>query len=213
MPDRHSNPSSPRTRLDLDLESAVPAPLMQAAAAVAALLARTGRATDEALAAPLQSRAALERTAAALEESARLTSGIEPCVRVLLDSLADGLTAQRDRSEALRARAEELTARRLSYEELLERYSALGRAAEEVHRLLHAFVATGDARALPTTSLAEVEDAVSRLAGGAARAGEAAREREFDDLAREADVLREQLEEARHRLRAAAERYAAVPLQ
>jgi hypothetical protein len=184
--------------------------LRDAAAALDGLLVRAAAATDAALAEPLATRAALERTAAALEESALLTGQVEPLVRALLDALAGQLGAQRDRGEALRARAEELAARRRSYEELVRGYAALGSAAGEVHRLLQAFGAEGGG--LPTASLREVEEALARLIEGAVRAADAARESEFEDLAGEADHLRRQLVDARDQLSAAAERFAGAPL-
>jgi len=187
--------------------------LERAAAAVETLLDQAGRASDEALAAPLASRAELERCAAALEESARLSAGVEPVVRTLLDALAARLTVQKDRGEELRARAEELAARRVAYEELLQRYSSLGGAAREVHGLLQSFGNSGELHRLPTTSLAEIEAALSRLIQGATRAGEAAREQEFEDLAGEAEFLRRELSNARGSLRAAAERFSGAPLQ
>ncbi len=52
-----------------------PGALEAAAAALEALLAEASRAGDAAVSEPLQSRAALERTARALEESARATGG------------------------------------------------------------------------------------------------------------------------------------------
>lgn len=184
--------------------------LRTAAEAVSGLLQQAARATDEALTGPLLSRAALERTALALEASARATAGIEPAVRTLLDVLAAGLAEQQARAEALRARAEELTARRRSFEELLLRFTALGSAAQQVHALLRTFSTAGEA--LPTTSLSDLEEAVARLVGGVTAAGEDAREREFEDLAAETDRLQAELSRAREHLRAAAARFAGAPL-
>jgi hypothetical protein len=183
--------------------------LVEAAQALQEELERLAAISREAQRLPLSSRKNLERTAERLGELARADERIGPLVQRLLAAVSDVAGRQGADAEKLHARAEELQRRRATYLELVERYTALGRGAQDLNRRLQGLPRLSDreaAQALDVTALEAVRAEVTLLAGGARAMAEAARAADFEELAVDAEAVRQALLAAKNRLNLLAER-------
>jgi hypothetical protein len=97
------------------------------------------------------------------------------------------------------ARAHEIAARRTRYVELVQKMGALGGEAREVNVALQAADKTRE-------SVLSVQEKLARIAEGAEELGKLAAAEELEDLSRQADSLRMQLQGARNKLNLLAEK-------
>lgn len=185
----------------------------------AALALESGFAEVEALIAaaqrlPLTSQKNLEKTGAALTELSKVEERLQPLLNALLRAL-DGLRfSQQGSVEALKARVQEFQERRAAFEAIAARYEAIGRDAERLNKDVQAFTAqskSAEAGADGAPSVQGIVDELGRLFGIAAEIRTDAQAAEFNELAHEADALRQQLGSARHRLSLIAEKSGASP--
>ena len=99
--------------------------------------------------------------------------------------------------------------------QLLERYADLGRASGDLNALVQAFAGTSRGEGTPPDadppSLEAVQQTLSVLVDRAAAVGQAAEQEDFEDIARQADSLRQQLLSARNKLNLLAARHARSP--
>ena len=87
-------------------------------------------------------------------------------------------------------RAEEIAGRRKEFAEVLQRMAGLGLMAKEVQEALKAGAAAVD----------EVQSRMQRIADEAADIGRIAQEKEMEDVARQAEGLRQQILAARNKV-------------
>lgn len=178
-------------------------PLVEAAELLDEELQRVGALSREAQRLPLVSRKNLERTGERLAELARADERIGPLLQRLLAAVSEIAARQQEDGARLEARAGELQRRRETYQRLLERYAALGAAAQELNQGLQALPRPRDAggpHAVDADALERVRAEVSALVASAAAMSEAARAEDFEELARDADGLRQALLAARNKL-------------
>jgi chromosome segregation ATPase len=130
----------------------------------------------------------LERATEALQRAAESQDRITAQVRKLIEAVAAARQKQEADAAALMARAQEIAGRRSQINGLLQRMGALGQMAKEVQELLKS---------------GKIEDVQARMDQVAQTAGEIGRdaaEQEMEDLARQADVLRQQVLAARNKV-------------
>jgi hypothetical protein len=168
-------------------------------------LQRMGAMAREALQVPLDSQRNLARAAEKLGELAAIDERLQPLLKGLMTAVSDLVKEQQAQAEALAGRAEELRRRRDAYEALLARYGGLGKSALELNELVRAFasgaaVAAQGGRAAEGPSLENVQETMGKLVESAAEVAQAARNDDFEDLAAQADALRQQLLAARNKL-------------
>lgn len=178
-------------------------PLVEAAEALDEELQRVGALSREAQRLPLDTRKNLERTGERLAELARVDERIGPLLQRLLAAVSEIAARQQEDGARLEARAGELQRRRETYQRLLERYAALGAAAQELNQGLQALPRPRDAggpHGVDADALERIRAEVSTLVASAAAMSEAARAEDFDELARDADGLRQALLAARNKL-------------
>jgi hypothetical protein len=175
-------------------------PLVQAAQALEEELQQMGSIAREAQRLPLNSRRNLERTAESLGELGTIDARLEPFVKRLLSAVSELVSEQQAQAATLQARAEELQRRRAAYAVLLERYSGLGRDAQELNGLLQKITGDGQGPSAEPVSLDEVQESISRLIANASATAEAAAQEDFEELARDAEALRQRLLSARNKL-------------
>lgn len=151
----------------------------------------------------LNSEKNLERATDALTRAAESQDRIGGHVRALVGAVAAARERQEYDAEVLMARAHEIAARRTRYAELVQKMGALGGEAREVHALLQ------------QERSKETIDAVNaRLGGVFDKADELAKLAEgedMEDLARQADSLRQQLQSARNKLNLLAQKLSESP--
>jgi len=91
---------------------------------------------------------------------------------------------------ALVSRAEQIAARRKEFADVLQRMAGLGKMAKEVHDALQAGPSGMDA----------VQERMQQIADEAAEIARTAQEKEMEDVARQAEVLRTQVLAARNKV-------------
>jgi DNA repair exonuclease SbcCD ATPase subunit len=188
-----------------------PSPLLAAAEALEEELRRLASLAREAQRLPLDSQRNLERTKDKLAELSDVDDRLRPLVAGLMSAVKQLVDDQQAQTAALTARAEELRRRSQVFHELMVRYAELGKASQELNALMQAFA--GGARpgagsaAGESPSLAEVRASIAQLIESAAQAAQAAEREGFEDIARQAQSLRQQLLSARNKLELLAARH------
>ncbi|HZX93670.1 MAG TPA: hypothetical protein VFE90_04085 [Myxococcales bacterium] len=132
----------------------------------------------------------LERATEALSRAAESQDRISAQVQKLVAAVTAARQKQETDAAALIERAKEISARRTEFAGLLQRMAALGHAARDVQELLKSGPASID----------EVQSRMQQVADEAAAIAKAAEEKEMEELARQADVLRHQVLAARNKV-------------
>jgi hypothetical protein len=132
----------------------------------------------------------LERATEALTRAAESQDRIRLHVQELVSAVV--ATRQRQESDAasLMQRAQEIAARRKEFSEVLERMAGLGRMAQEIQEALK-----GGAGAIEG-----IEPRMQQIADEAAAIARTAEEKEMEDVARQAESLRQQILAARNKI-------------
>ena len=132
----------------------------------------------------------LERATEALSRAAESQDRINTQVQKLVKAIGDARQTQESDAAVLMARAQEIAGRRKQFAEVLQRMGALGQMAKEVQELLKA----------GPGNLDEVQQRMQKVADDAAEIGQAAQSQEMEDLARQADTLRQQVLSAKNKV-------------
>lgn len=167
-----------------------PSELAEAALALDRELRRFEELSGQAAKVKLNTEKNLERATEALTRAAESQDRIGAHVQELVKAVAAARQRQEQEAAALMARAKEIAARREQFGELLRKMGGLGQMAKEIQELLKA-----DRR-----DLGEVQARMDKVAEGAAEIGRAAQEQEMEELARQAEVLRQQVMAAKNKL-------------
>lgn len=186
-------------------------PLVDAAEALEEELRRLSSVAREAQRLPLDSERNLERTQEKLAELGAVDERLRPLVAGLMSAVKLLVDDQQAQATALTARSEEVRRRREVFQGLMVRYAELGKAFHELNELVQAFAgaarADASAAGAEPPSLETVLASIVRLAGSAADVAQAAHAEGFEEVARQAESLREQLLSARNKLNLVAERH------
>lgn len=191
-------------------------PLLAAAQAFDAELERFAHLTETAQQGKLASQKALERAAETLKEIADCEEQMQAQARALMAALGAAREQQERQAELASQRAEEVRARTTVYGDLLKRFQALGAEAAELNimgqrlsakkRDAGAAADGADAARDPardtglSAGLRELSQRMSDVAEHAQSLAAAAYEADFEDVARQADSLRQQLLAARNKV-------------
>ena len=172
--------------------------LLAAAEAFDDELARFGRLVDAARTGPLNSQKNLQRAARGFEEIGESEKRLGEAAQALVAALQDARQKQELQAQALQGRAQEIETRTGIAASLLQGYAAVGQKAGELNSLVLE-IATKNANgssapdATVVHSLADLRSKMGEVADSAAGLVAAAREADFDDIARQADSLRQQI--------------------
>ena len=164
--------------------------LAEAALALDHELRRYQELSESAVKMKLTTEKNVERATEALARAAESQDRIHANVQALVAAVAAARQTQEADAAQLIARAHEISARRGQFAELAGRMANLGKMAREVQDLLK-----GGA-----PSFEEVDKKMELVAQGAADIEQAAREKEMEDLQRQAESLRAQVLSARNKL-------------
>jgi len=132
----------------------------------------------------------VERATEALTRAAECQDRIFAHVRTLVAAVGEAREKQEADAAALVSRAEQIAARRKEFAEVLQRMAGLGRMAKEVHDALQADPA----------GVEGLGERMREIADEAGEIGRVAQEREMEDVARQAEVLRQQILAARNKI-------------
>jgi hypothetical protein len=186
-------------------------PLVAAAEALEDELRRLGSIAREAQRLPLDSQRNLERTREKLAELGSVDERLRPLVAALMSAVKQLVDDQQVQATALGARTAEVQRRAEAFQGLMLRYADLGRSFHELNELVQAFAGGGGATAAAPgaepPSLETVQASIARLIDSATEVAQAARADGFEDVARQADSLRQQLLSAGNKLKLVAERH------
>jgi len=167
-----------------------PSELSEAALALDRELRRFADLADQAGRLKLNTEKNLERATEALTRAAESQDRINAHVQQLVAAVSVTRQKQESDAAALMKRAEEIAGRRKEFAEVLQRMAGLGGMAKEVQEALKAGSAAVD----------EVQSRMQKIADEAADIGRIAQEKEMDDVARQAEVLRQQILAARNKV-------------
>jgi len=173
-------------------------PLLEAAAAFDDELARFGRLVEAARTGPLNSQKNLQRAAHAFEQVGESERRLGETAQALVAALQGARQEQEVQALALQGRAKEVEARTAVAADLLQRYGLVGQKAGELNSLVLDIAAkktngSSEPDEEIIASLAELRGKMGEIAESAAGLVSAAREADFDDIARQADSLRQQI--------------------
>jgi len=184
--------------------------LTAAASAVEQGLRRFEKLVETAKQTSLDSEKNLHKASQALEEIA----SSEEQLRTDLVALVQAVSDARERHEANAKHAQdvanELKTRTETFQSLLERYAALGKDAVDLNALAQRIIKPAEGAQEEKTqpereaelveSLRTLEERMGNVADDAKRLVESARSDRFDDIARQADSLRQMLAAARNKM-------------
>jgi chromosome segregation ATPase len=172
--------------------------LLHAAAAFDEELARFGRLVEAARVGPLNSQKHLQRAARSFEEVGESEKRLGETAQALVAALQAAREEQEVQAKALQGRAKEIEARTAVAADLLQRYGQVGQKAGELNTLVLEIAAkktngSSEPDESIISSLAALRGRMGEVADSAAGLVSAAREADFDDIARQADSLRQQI--------------------
>jgi len=167
-----------------------PSELSEAALSLDRELRRFADLADQAGRLKLNTEKNLERATEALTRAAESQDKINAHVQQLVAAVSVTRQKQESDAAALMKRAEEIAGRRKEFAEVLQRMAGLGVRAKEVQEALKAGAAAVD----------EVQSRMQRIADEAADIGRTALEKGMDDVARQAEGLRQQILAARNKV-------------
>jgi chromosome segregation ATPase len=167
-----------------------PSELAEAAFALDHELRRFEELAEQAARVKLNTEKSLEKATDALTRAAESQDRIHAQVQKLVAAVATARQKQEADAAALVERAREIAGRRKEFAVLLQRMGGLGSAAREMQDLLRAGPGKID----------EVMTRMQQVAEEAADIARAAADGDMEDLARQADVLRQQVLAARNKV-------------
>ncbi|WP_141324271.1 hypothetical protein [Myxococcus sp. AB025B] len=156
--------------------------------------------------APLQAEKHLEKASATLKALADMDEELRARVAGLVGAISQVRDRQQTQAEAVQARAMELQQRTEIFKDLLVRYGSLGQSAGELNVRMQEFAAqrqqakTPEENAALATSFQSLQDRMGEVADEAQSLSQAAEEKDFNDISRQAESLRQQLLSARNKL-------------
>ena len=157
--------------------------LSEAALALDRELRRFDELSAQATRIKLTTEKSVERATEALTRAAECQDRIHAHVQQLVAAVGAARLKQETDAAALMRRAEQIAARRNEFADVLQRMAGLGQMAKEVQDSL---------RAGPS-GIEDVQGRMQTIAEEAADIARVAGEKEMEDVARQADVLRQQI--------------------
>ncbi|MFP2932161.1 hypothetical protein ACLESO_44770 [Pyxidicoccus sp. 3LG] len=180
--------------------------LVAAAQALDEGLERFEALSEELQKSPLQSEKHLERASTTLKRLADMDDQLRARVTALVGAISKVRDRQQAQAEAVHQRAQELQQRTEVFKDLLVRYGSMGQSAGELNVQMQQFAQqrqlakTPEENAALATTFQALQDRMAEVAQEAQELAQAADEKEFTDIARQADSLRQQLLAARNKM-------------
>lgn len=146
---------------------------------------------------PLTSERNLEKAARAINEAAQSQQRVAARIQELVEAISHAREAHDATAAALVATRDEVQARGERYQAQLGRFAALGQEAAEISAAVRNLgVHKGAPSAALVESLAALQARLGRVVEGAAALGEEAASERMEDLSRQCDALKQQVQSA-----------------
>ncbi|MDB4997784.1 MAG: hypothetical protein JWM74_5216 [Myxococcaceae bacterium] len=175
-----------------------------AAAALEAELRRFEELGEIARRVPLNSEKNLDRAARATQEAAEAQERVAAAVNALIAAITVARQRQEGHAHSILERAKEIQARTGEFHELLKRFGALGEEAKGIHALVQEAAALKkEDGSVSLEALGRLEQVSERMASIVTTAQDVAKDakaRGIDDIERQADALKQQVQSARNKL-------------
>lgn len=155
---------------------------------------------------PLNSQKSLERTAGMLREVADSDDRLAKLVHALVAAITTAREKQQQQAKQVHERALELQQRTEVLKELLLQYEVVGTEAIELNAVVQKLAAqrreakTPEANREIIASIEELEERMGKAAESARALAEGADAKEFVDVSRQAEALRQQLLAAKNKM-------------
>ncbi|HZI09055.1 MAG TPA: hypothetical protein VE153_01625 [Myxococcus sp.] len=180
--------------------------LVAAAQALDEGLERFEALTEQLQKAPLQSEKHLERASDALKALADMDDQLRVRVTALVGVISRVRDRQQAQAELVHQSAQKLQERTEVFKDLLVRYGSLGQSAGELNVQMQQFAQqrqqakTPEEQAALATTFQALQDRMAQVADDAKALAGLANEKDFGDIGRQADSLRQQLLSARNKM-------------
>lgn len=170
------------------------------AAAVQALdeeLERFELLADSARRTPLTSERNLEKAAAAVNQAAEAQQRVHGHIQALIDAISEARKKHDATAEALVKTRDEVQARGESFQQRLGKFAALGKEAADISAFVRQL---GELKGKPNgevvAELSRVQERMTKVVEGATGLAKEAEAEAMEDLARQCDSLRQQVQSA-----------------
>jgi hypothetical protein len=179
------------------MEKRAASELMAAAQAFDEELDRFGKLAEAVNRGPLNSQKTLERTAHVFDDIGQAEKRLSEVAQALVTALNAARQKQESHAAAIQRRASLFEQRTATAAALLQRYGAMGQKAADLNELaldIAAKSSNGDGVGTDLLgALAQLRTRMAEVAEGASNLTAAARGEDFEDIARQADSLRQQI--------------------
>ena len=179
-------------------------PLIDAASALDGELRRFEDLSLQLKKLPFNTEKNLERAAKALEEIADSDERLGQQVKALVEAVSHVRERQQSHATIVQERALELQARTEVYQELLKHFGTLGQEAASINAMVQEIAAqprtSPEERAAVMERLVTAQEKMMLVAEGAKALTDASNAKDFQDLGRSADNLRQSLLAAKNKI-------------
>ena len=172
-------------------------PLKAAVQALDDELERFEALADSARRTPLTSERNLEKAAAAINQAAESQQRVHGHIQALIDAISAARVKHDQTAEELVKTRDEVQARGERFQTQLARFAALGKEAADISGFVRQL---GELKAKPNgevvAKLAEVQERMTKVVDGATALGKEAEGEHMEDLGRQCDSLKQQVQSA-----------------
>ena len=172
-------------------------PLKAAVQALDDELARFEALADAAHRTPLTSERNLEKAATAINQAAESQQRVHGHIQALIDAISAARVKHDKSAEELVKTRDEVQARGERFQTQLGRFAALGKEAADISGFVREL---GELKGKPNgevvAKLAEVQERMTKVVSGATELGKEAEHEHMEDLARQCDSLKQQVQSA-----------------
>jgi hypothetical protein len=181
-------------------------PLTAAAAALDSAVARYAELADQIARAPLTSEKAVERISRAVVDAVESEALVRAAVGALVAAVNGAREEQEKATEVINARGAAIAQKRAELEMLLARFKGIGEVAKALNEAMQKVAAykpdpyDADGAKILMETLAKIEEGMGECATQADAVAKDALSKDLEDVARQADGLRQQLLSTKNRL-------------
>lgn len=172
-------------------------PLQAAVTALDEELARFEQLAQAAQRTPLTSERNLEKAATAINQAAESQKRVHGHIQALIDAITEARQRHDVTAEALVKTRDEVQARGERYQAQLGRFATLGKEAADISSHVRQLGALkGRPNGEVVAELAAVQERMAKVVDGATALGKEAEAENMDDLGRQCDSLKQQVQSA-----------------
>ncbi len=172
-------------------------PLLAAVHALDDELGRFEALADAARRTPLTSERNLEKAATAINQAAESQQRVHGHIQALIEAITVARKQHDETAEALVKTRDEVQARGERFQTQLARFAALGKEAADISGFVRQL---GELKGKPNgevvAQLAEVQERMTKVVAGATALGKEAESEDMEDLGRQCDSLKQQVQSA-----------------